>query len=388
MSDDFGNDDDIQTHVMDAAQEDKKPAKTKESKAAIEFSLMMAPLALVGILLSVLGLLALVSSEGEIGWVADLCASLRCQVIIILLISSLPFLFTRSLRLVSAFLISLALINVGLVCTLVIPVHAKADAKDYLSFTVYQTKLEDSNKKSWEEIVKQVRDLGPDIFCVENLDADSSRRINEQLPYWHRGGEFPDAKGTGLGIFCNHPMSNISCKKLGPDNLPAVFASCKFEFGECNLVALSAPPPSDAASFKKRNQYLDAVVQEVTKLKGPVVVTGLFNMSPYGASFSKVTKAGNLTDGREGNGIIPNWHWGPTDIVINRFPVDHFLVSKEIEVQKFDVKPNALGASHAPIMGKFQIQESAATQSKAAPAAAPSKDSAAAPAPAEASGKK
>lgn len=356
MSDDIENDDDIQTHVMDAAKEEKKPEKTKESKAAIEFSLMMAPLALIGIALSILGLLALVSAEGDFGWVTELCASLRCQVIIILLISAVPFLFTRSLRLVSAFLISLALINVGLVCTLVIPVHAKADAKDYLSFQVYQTRMED--KKSWEEIVKQVRDLnGPDIFCVENLDADSSRRLNEQLPYYHKGAEFPDAKGTGLGIFCNKPMSNISCKKLGPDKLPAVFATCKFEFGECNIVALNAPPPSDAASFKKRNQYLDAVAQEVAKINGPVVVTGLFNITPYGSTFSNLLKTSTLTDGREGNGVIPNWHWGPTDIVINRFPVDHFLVSKNVEVQQFNVKPNAMGGTHAPILGRFQLIE-------------------------------
>ncbi|QQR57966.1 MAG: endonuclease/exonuclease/phosphatase family protein [Candidatus Melainabacteria bacterium] len=79
-----------------------------------------------------------------------------------------------------------------------------------------QTNLE--NKKAYEEIVKQVQDLGPDIFCVENLDEDSSRRLNEQLPFYHRGGEFPDAKGTGIGIFCNHPMSDMQVKKVALTN--------------------------------------------------------------------------------------------------------------------------------------------------------------------------
>ncbi len=371
MSEDLEDNEDAQTYVMDAAKEEKKPASTKEPKMAMEFSLMMAPLALIAIAVSCLGLLSLTSAEGDLGWIAELCASLRCQVVVVLLICALPFLFTRSLRLVSGFLISLALINIGLLCTLIIPIQAKADAKDYLSFQVYQTKMED--KKSWEEIAKQVTEIGPDIFCVENLDAKSVYQMKAILPTYIRGGEFPDDKGTGIGIFCNKPMSNIHMKKVGPDKLPMVTASCKFEFGECNIVALMAPPPSDAASFKKRNEYLNAVALEVTKLQGPIVVTGLFNITPYGAAFANMNKAGNLQDGRKGNGVIPNWHWGPTDIMINRFPVDHFLVSQNIEVQQYSVKPNTLGGTHAPILGKFQIQEGSASKSGPidAPAAGP-----------------
>lgn len=367
--DDQGNQEDIQTHVMDAAGDQKKGGKAKEPKAAMEFSLMMAPLALIGIIVSCLGFLALASVEGDIGWLAEMCASLRCQIVVVLLISALPFLFTRSLRLVSLLLVILALANVALVSPILLPAKQKADAKDFLSFQVLQTNLE--NKKAYEEIVKQVQDLGPDIFCVENLDEDSSRRLNEQLPFYHRGGEFPDAKGTGIGIFCNHPMSDMQVKKVGPDKLPVVMAKVKFEFGDCNIVALSAPAPADAASFKKRNAYLDAVGKEVSQLQGPVVVTGLFNVTPYGAAFANWIKTYNLIDGRVGNGFNPNLHFGPTDIVINRFPVDHFLVSQNIEVQKYSVKPNSLGGSHAPILGRFQIDEESATASGSAPSATP-----------------
>ncbi len=366
MSDSFdspNNQEDIQTHVMDsAASSEKKGAKAKEPKAAMEFSLMMVPLALIGIIVSCLGFLALVSTDGDLGFIAEMCASLRCQVVIVLLISALPFLFTRSLRLVSLLLVILAGANVALVAPMLMPGQKKADPKDFLSFQILQTNLE--NKKAWEEIVKQVRDIGPDVFCVENLDEDSSRRLNEQLPYFHRGGEFPDAKGTGIGIFCNHPMSDIQMKKVGPDKLPLVFAKVKFEFGDCNIVALSAPTPVDAASFKKRNEYLDAALKEVSQLQGPVVVTGLFNVTPYGAAFSNLLKSSNLIDGRKGNGFNSNFHFGPTDIVINRFPVDHFIVSQNIEVQQYTVKPNSLGGPHAPILGRFQIDEAASNQSK------------------------
>lgn len=372
MSDSFDdpyNQEDIQTHVMDAAGGEKKAAKAKEPKAAMEFSLMMVPLALIGIGVSCLGFLALVTSEGDMGFVSEMCASLRCQVIIVLLISSLPFLFTRSLRLVSLLLVILAGANVALVAGMLLPAQKKADPKDFLSFQLLQTNLE--NKNAWEEIVKQVRDISPDIFCVENLDEDSSRRMNEQLPYYHRGGEFPDAKGTGIGIFCNHPMSNIQMKKVGPDKLPVVLAKVKFEFGDCNIVVLSAPTPSDAALFKKRNDYLSAALKEVSQLQGPVVVTGLFNVTPYGATFANLLKSSNLTDGRKGNGFNPNFHFGPTDIVVNRFPADHFIVSRNIEVQQYAVKPNSLGGSHAPILGRFQIDEADATSQSKTPEEAP-----------------
>jgi len=359
--DDASNQEDIQTHVMDAAADDKKGAKAKEPKAAMEFSLMMVPLAIIGIAVSCLGFLALVSGEGDMGWMAEMCASLRCQVIIILLISALPFLFTRSLRLVSLLLVILAGVNIALVTPMLMPSQQKADAKDFLSFQVLSTNLE--NRKAWEEIVKQVKELSPDIFCVENLDEDSSRRLNEQLPYYHRGGEFPDSKGTGIGIFSNQPMSDMQVKKVGPDKLPVVFVKSKFEFGDCNIVALSAPAPTDAASFKKRNEYLDAVGKEVAQLQGPVVVTGLFNITPYGAAFANCLKSSGLIDGRKGNGFNPNFHYGPTDIVINRFPVDHFLVSQNIDVQQYAVKPNRLAGSHAPILGRFQMEEGAATTS-------------------------
>ncbi|QQR57965.1 MAG: hypothetical protein IPG59_00315 [Candidatus Melainabacteria bacterium] len=129
--DDQGNQEDIQTHVMDAAGDQKKGGKAKEPKAAMEFSLMMAPLALIGIIVSCLGFLALASVEGDIGWLAEMCASLRCQIVVVLLISALPFLFTRSLRLVSLLLVILALANVALVSPILLPAKQKLMPKTF-----------------------------------------------------------------------------------------------------------------------------------------------------------------------------------------------------------------------------------------------------------------
>ena len=82
------------------------------------------------------------------------------------------------------------------------------------------------------------------------------------------------------------------------------------------------------------------------------ILIGDLNTTPYSPYFSQLLKDSGLLNSMQGLRILGTW---PADLpFFLRIPIDHLLVSKNIQVVKQEICPH-VGSDHLPILTSISI---------------------------------
>jgi endonuclease/exonuclease/phosphatase (EEP) superfamily protein YafD len=124
--------------------------------------------------------------------------------------------------------------------------------------------------------------------------------------------------------------------------VPAVEARVQTPGGAFTLfgVHLSAPTLSRRAA--QRNEELQLLAAQRAATKGPVVIAGDFNVTPYSPYFTDWLNATGLTDTRRGRTLSPSW---PATLPILGIPIDHVAVSSDFDIRAHERLPG-FGSDH------------------------------------------
>jgi endonuclease/exonuclease/phosphatase (EEP) superfamily protein YafD len=87
----------------------------------------------------------------------------------------------------------------------------------------------------------------------------------------------------------------------------------------------------------------------VKRIKGPVVVAGDFNMTPFSTRFGTLLQEARLR--RAKGGLNTTW---PTQLTPMGFSLDHILVGKGIGSAVMRTG-SRLGSDHLPVVGTFDL---------------------------------
>lgn len=356
----------------------KKKAKKKDSGSDLAFfaSFPCIVIAIAAIAVTIVGFIPM-------GYIGEMCASLRAQLILVLLICAIPPLFSPPLRLPMLITcVVFAAVNAAFVVPCMIPkAEPTGDVKSLqvLSTRVMQLSITDP-ETAIEPIVEQVTALHPDIVCVTGSPMQPLLKLSEQMPpfYMHRE-TFPRDDGNAMVIYSQVPLKGTRLKKVGPDKLPMVSTTIHFDYGWDRLIMLKVPDPTDDKSLEKRNAQLKACAAVIKGMNGRKVVVGNFNTSPYSMAFGSFLKEANLEDTRIG--LQPNWNIGPVDMFVTRVAADHMFASSNVSFKsRYVCQP--MGLTHRPLLGDFypntkdnepyaEDPAEPAEEPAAAPAAAP-----------------
>jgi endonuclease/exonuclease/phosphatase (EEP) superfamily protein YafD len=120
---------------------------------------------------------------------------------------------------------------------------------------------------------------------------------------------------------------------------------------ELNLIATHPLPPIGAAYAAERNAQLQAVGEAAVDLDSPVIVAGDLNTTSWSPCFRDLLSTSQLRDSRRGWGIHPTW---PGPLAALGIPIDHVLVSPEIEIVRRVVGPQ-IGSDHRPVLVDLSV---------------------------------
>ena len=104
-----------------------------------------------------------------------------------------------------------------------------------------------------------------------------------------------------------------------------------------------------------RNKHLqNGIGKYVSYLNQPAIVLGDLNVTMWSPFYRSMIETSNLRNARQGRGILPTH-----SIVTPRFaalsaPLDHCLVTPDIQVKDFKLGP-AIGSDHLPIIAELLI---------------------------------
>ena len=107
-----------------------------------------------------------------------------------------------------------------------------------------------------------------------------------------------------------------------------------------------------------RNQHLEVGIGDYVKtLPEPVIVMGDLNVSMWSPFYHSMIERSGLVNTRQGFGILPTQSTVNPQFAALSAPIDHCLVSPDIQVRDFQLGRN-LGSDHLPIVAELLIPQS------------------------------
>jgi len=118
-----------------------------------------------------------------------------------------------------------------------------------------------------------------------------------------------------------------------------------------NLISIHTRAPFSPYRAKRHKEQMKALTDVCKKMSGPLIVVGDFNSSTWSQLFRELTRGKRLVSARSGFGILGTW---PSSLGPFRTPIDHILVSPEIQVLRCWVGPD-IGSDHRPLLADLLV---------------------------------
>lgn len=272
----------------------------------------------------------------------ELFCHFRLQYFVVALLLAIVFAMLRNWPWAAALLL-LTVFNSTFIVSWYLPVaNAVAGTEQLKLFhaNVY------SGNRNYTQLIKAVDAEDPDIVLIQEVTQEwvaGTQALLKDYPYAYlepRDGSF------GIAVYSRIPFDSVSHIDSPPLDHPTIVA--RITRGGKPLTIISSHPtvPLGRFRFEARNEQLESLLQLVTDASGPVVLTGDFNVSVWAHRYRWLVASTGLRDARRGFGLLPTW---PTMFPVAMIPIDHVLVSDDIEVLNLKTG-HRLGSDHLPLV--------------------------------------
>lgn len=228
----------------------------------------------------------------------------------------------------------------------------QAAVKGETSFKVYSANIYRFNK-DLSRLSREIEEIDADIVLLTEVTAGHIEMLQpliQRFPYYIEFEPFGEL-GIGPVVLSKFPVLTYSTAQLSEDGNFMVKATLDINQRKTMLYAVHAVNPSIRKFFPDRNRQFMELADEISEKSIPVIVAGDFNTTPYSPIFKKLLKISRLKDSRAGFGWQPSW---PTFFPLLWIPIDHILVSPEIQVLK-RATGSYVGSDHYPVYAEFSI---------------------------------
>lgn len=218
------------------------------------------------------------------------------------------------------------------------------------SFRVMSANVK-TNNREYDLFLETVRERNPDVLLVMEVDDEWDRALEQLRTDYPYGVAEPRFDNFGMALLSQVPLESAEVIYPGKISLPSVQAKLTVEGREIRFIGTHPLPPVGRDRSMKRNDQLAAVAEQVLAEKGPVILAGDLNITPWSPFFRQLIRRSGLLDSRSGFGIQATW---PTHLGLAGIPIDHILVSPPIVVQNRFVAPG-IGSDHRPVVADLVI---------------------------------
>lgn len=199
--------------------------------------------------------------------------------------------------------------------------------------------------------VDYIRSAKPDFFLAMEVDETwlaELERLHEDYP--HHVGQ-PGRGAFGIALFSRVPIEACELIESAVAGVPMIRATLVFDEHPLSFVGVHPLPPVKSGTAALRNGQLEEIAALAAPLPTPTLLMGDLNVTSWSPHFVDLLEETGLRDGRKGFGVQPTWPGLPWPL---RIPIDHTLVSDDVEVVARRVGPD-IGSDHRPVEIEFRI---------------------------------
>ena len=134
------------------------------------------------------------------------------------------------------------------------------------------------------------------------------------------------------------------------------FVDLDIDGQDLRMFGVHPPPPVTKSYAAMRADYFSIVKERAEDAESSIVVVGDFNAAAWSPIYQDLAAKMDLRSAAHGYGL--DLTWKPFSVVpFLGLPIDHVLVSPEIEVVDFSVG-DAAGSDHRPLSAELKLPES------------------------------
>ena len=187
----------------------------------------------------------------------------------------------------------------------------------------------------------------PDVIVLQEPNVRWLRDLAPLADRYPVHAAQPREDNFGAAIFCK---TNALCAEIfllsDPEEAPSSKALIAAGGRTVTVIGTHPLAPCCDASWLGRNAFTLELAERLKAVRGPLVVTGDFNNTPWSATFRGFLAASGLRDSAQGHGPLFTW---PTAIPFLRIPLDHCFVSRDVQVLSKRLGPD-IGSDHLPLI--------------------------------------
>ena len=307
-----------------------------------------AALSFLALLLSLIGYL------GRLNLYFEFASGYKLQILLMALCSLVYFCLTRRRVGIIVSLVGV-IINLGVILPWYFNRPAIAESNRYAPLKVlsYNVLWKNDRPEHYQSAIALVQQEQPDIAIFQ-----------EAIPHWHEQllaleQSYPYhiyAKKLEIEVYSKLPLLNPEIKLYGTYR---GLVNVDLQIGE-RLIKFMATHAYPQLYFGHpgwliRNQHLEVAIGEyVGNLEQPAIVLGDLNVSLWSPHYYSMMEKSGLRNARQGLGVLPTHSIVAPQFAALSAPIDHCLVSPEIQVKDFKLG-KAIGSDHRPIIADLLI---------------------------------
>lgn len=286
---------------------------------------------------------------GRYAWWLDLGSHFRIQYTIFFLLLALLYAAGRQRRWAVAALL-MAVVNGAPVAAFLLP-RAPAVAPAGASRRAMLVNV-NTHRGNPDAVMKAVRAEDPDILLLEETSDGWVIALKPLLETYPVRKIVTRDDNFGIGLLSRLPCVSTQVCYLGTALVPSVIAEMELDGRTITVMVTHPPPPAGAEYSAFRNEQLRDVAGTIVALRGPVLLMGDLNVTPWSYHYRNFLKTSGLKDSARGRTVRPTW---PTFAPALGVAIDHCFHSEDVVIASRRVG-RTVGSDHYPLIVDFGLQ--------------------------------
>lgn len=203
----------------------------------------------------------------------------------------------------------------------------------------------------YDDFLDLVHREDPDIVFIQELHqawAVGLRPLEATYPYFIK---IPREDNFGIALYSRLPLIDARENDIAEAGVPGIRADVEVNGRTVTLLNLHTLPPVGSWYFEIRNRQFTKLADFAKRQEDLFLVAGDLNTAMWSPYYKRMERDSGLVNARKGFGVVATW---PSFYPIFRIPIDHCLLSPEIEVVDLRRGP-AIGSDHLPLIVEVYV---------------------------------
>jgi len=196
-----------------------------------------------------------------------------------------------------------------------------------------------------EKLEALIIEANPHVLLVMEMTDDIEEALKEALSHYEYKLSNPVRDGFRIVLYSKTPLIHDQVTFYGPDDTPLLQAQTEINGCLYQIYSAHPKPALNKKWYRERHDYFSEIEKVITQEGLPTLVMGDFNSVPWETHFLQFLSNTGLKSSLSGHGYKITW---PVYVPILGVPMDHILLSKDIEYSGLRVGPY-VGSDHHPI---------------------------------------